>query len=240
MSPSHRSSVTAHSRESAWEGSQGWEGDGQRARYAPLAPVAVVPYLSVYGYEAADPTTWRARQGPTFDLQVQGHDEVEGHTLYLLKGSLKAGMLGAAGLEWRTRRRLVQLREDLHDSIKEELDETYRLYFASAPFAHQGGIPGTTARLNTWCGALASCVNSGKAPPTVVALVLHFLEAPEPPQGQQQAVEADDVEISLGPLCFPGDQEEDHIPPEEVLEGSGPAPGRQADRRRGSFRQPVR
>merc|ERR1740129_894736 len=40
-------------------------------------------------------------------------------------------------------------------------------------------MPGTTARLSRWLCTLATCINAGHAPPSVVALVLTFLDAPE-------------------------------------------------------------
>jgi hypothetical protein len=61
----------------------------------------------------------------------------------------------------------------------------YTRHFAATPFAHKGGMPGTTARLDAWFQALAVCINWGSASPSLVATVLHYTEAPEPdPRGE--------------------------------------------------------
>jgi len=39
---------------------------------------------------------------------------------------------------------------------------------------------GTTAQLDRWFDALATCINSRGVPPAVVALALSFLDAPNP------------------------------------------------------------
>ena len=38
----------------------------------------------------------------------------------------------------------LQLREELHDMVKEELGKEYATVFAQAPFAKRGGLAGTT------------------------------------------------------------------------------------------------
>merc|ERR1719498_1127593 len=44
-----------------------------------------------------------------------------------------------------------------------------------------GGPPGTTARLDGWCDALAKAVNLRYCEPAIVGQVLRFLEVPPPP-----------------------------------------------------------
>jgi len=160
--------------------------------FVQMAPVAVAPYLQAYGFAALDPSSWRVPPGsagatpssgsravppaPKLVLQMEGHKEVDGHTLYSLVCSLADETVC---INWCAQRRLQQLREDLHDAIKGELGEAYHRHFGRAPFAHKGGLPGTTARLQSWVSTLAACVNAGHAPPSVVALVLSFFEAPE-------------------------------------------------------------
>ena len=95
------------------------------------------------------------------------------------------------------------------DRIKDALGQNYAAHFSKTPFALKGGLPGTTARLTAWwldrnhdmCtasqpegsvavnlrfGALAKVVNKGEAPPSLVALLLQFLEAPEPPDPEPE------------------------------------------------------
>lgn len=150
---------------------------------------AVRPYLTRYGYCVTDASAWscppNARSergpGPSLELEVRGHEECDGHTWYVLECSLGAPA-PARRLRWEARRRLVQLREQLHDRVKSALaGPAYEQSFAGAPFAHKGGVRGTTARLQGWCAALANGINTGACPPSVAWLTLQFLEAPEPP-----------------------------------------------------------
>ena len=60
-----------------------------------------------------------------------------------------------------------------------------RIRFFSNPWV-AGGLPGTTARLTAWFGALGKVVNKGEAPPSLVALLLQFLEAPDPPDPEPE------------------------------------------------------
>lgn len=154
--------------------------------YVPLAPIVIAAYLEAYGYIATDSLTWRTRPGtqaamcagtPALHLQVVGHEEVDGHTHYIAACSLIGAL---ARTEWSSKRRLVSIRENIHDAFKHVLDEHYSMHFAATPFAHKGGVPGTTSRLDNWFKACAICINAGSAQPFLVALVLHYLEAPEP------------------------------------------------------------
>lgn len=174
--------------------------------FVPLAPLAVAPYLEDYGYEAADAASWRpgeagrssgswatswaskssdtrrwpSRRGgrPVLELRVVGHEEMKGHTMYTVECSL--ALRSAFRLDWQASRRLAQLRKDLLGRVKHTLGDAYPKRFGQTPFASKGGLPGTTARLNAWFGALAACVNELATSPSVVGLALHFLDAPEP------------------------------------------------------------
>ena len=150
-------------------------------------PAQLRGYLARYGYKAADAASWErlpeaAQQAiPTFELCVSGHEEQDGHTWYILGCSvLLPGV--AAPLIWELRHRLGALRERWHDPVKAALgSEGYDFHFAGTPFASKGGLPGTTARLQGWCGTLVSCINRHAVPPSIVFLTFQFLEAPEPP-----------------------------------------------------------
>lgn len=156
-----------------------------RTEFVPMAPIAVAPYLQAYGFAAVDFKTWRVSPGsssssdapsPVVQVHVDGHKEVDGHTLYSLTCSLVGGSINA---KWKEQRRLQQLRDDLHDAVKVELGDLYSQHFGSTPFAHKGGLIGTTARLHGWFRTLARCINTGRTPPSIAALVLSFLDAPE-------------------------------------------------------------
>lgn len=154
--------------------------------YESLAPVAVPGYLASYGYVADNETCWTPLPAgfvmPQFDLQVSGHQEMDSHTIYFVDCNVilsQNGVGPATKLTWRAEQRLVNLREHVHDRVKQDFGRSYTRYFGAAHFAHRGGVRGTTARLNAWFAALASCINGGMASPAVVALTLHFLGAPE-------------------------------------------------------------
>lgn len=74
----------------------------------------------------------------------------------------------------------MHLRSFLHAPVKAALGPRYVNHFAKAPFAHLGGLPGTTERLTRWCAALAACVNKQVCPPGIVWLVLSFFQVPQP------------------------------------------------------------
>lgn len=157
--------------------------------FEQLAPVALVPYLEAFGYHATDQKTWQGAKSPTasasppsewpvLTIEVPGHIEQEGHTWYQVDCNFQ--MPDAEKLTWRSQKRLGQLREELHDALKSQLGAEYAGVFAKTPFALKGGLPGTTSRLHCWMGALASFINSGKATPALVGLVLQYVEAPMP------------------------------------------------------------
>jgi len=125
---------------------------------------------------------------------VQGHIEVKGRTFYLVRCVLR--IPDRSPLEWDAPRRLLDLREQLHGPVKDSLDKVYKWHFGGAPFAPRGGLPGTTSRLQCWLCALADCINKNQAPPKLVALVLNFLQAPDPEVALQQAI-VNDEEIQV-------------------------------------------
>mmetsp|Transcript_109135 Transcript_109135/g.314362 ORF Transcript_109135/g.314362 Transcript_109135/m.314362 type:complete len:233 (+) Transcript_109135:141-839(+) len=169
------------------------------ARFVPLRPSEVAPYLASFGFAAVDSARWRDIRDsapgsvpgrPTLELQVSGHEEIGGHTWYSVGCILRVGGYnGDRGGEefgdevsaervWRAPRRLEQLREELHDRVKSDLGDAYATHFADTPFAKKGGLPGTTARLNAWFSTLASVINGATCSPGLAALVLSFLDAP--------------------------------------------------------------
>ncbi|CAK9039688.1 unnamed protein product [Durusdinium trenchii] len=179
-------------------------------RFQALAPVAVCAFLEGYGYETrSDTDMWLLRPGvatgvstPTLTMEVAGHEERGGHTWYQLKTSLEFSGAARAPLRWSSERRLSSLREELHDRVKEVLGQNYTAHFLKTPFALKGGLPGTTSRLNAWFGSLGKVVNKGEAPPSLVALLLQFLEAPHPPEEIPEA-DHEDEEQADGPASEP-------------------------------------
>merc|ERR1712048_47404 len=83
---------------------------------------------------------------------------------------------------WTAPRRMVQVRGDLHDRVKEMLGENYDTLFEEsqldsrgAPGTHTGGA---TVRLGSWLVKLANMITNGEVPPSVAALTLLFFQAP--------------------------------------------------------------
>lgn len=156
--------------------------------FEPLAPVAVPAFLQAFGYEAQDASTWCKSPNaaarsiaptlPSLNVEVDGHEEFDGHTWYSVSCKLRDA--SESETTWKSRRRLSSLREDLHDRVKDHLGTDYAEHFAKTPFAVKGGLPGTTARLGAWFHTLAELVNRGKTSPSVVALLLQYLETPMP------------------------------------------------------------
>ena len=76
-------------------------------------------------------------------------------------------------------RRLTHLREELFNPVRDMLPpDLYGALFGNAPFARRGGFRGTTARLESWCQALALGVSSAKLPPLAVATTLRAICVP--------------------------------------------------------------
>jgi hypothetical protein len=146
----------------------------------------VAPYLATLGYMAVDDAHWHssaitnADDHPWLGFRVAQHFKAAGHTWYIVESSLEFDESSPhSRIDWLAPRRLDQLRQQLHDIIKNSLGEqSYAKYFQSARFASRGGLPGTTANLHRWFAALASCINSKALRPSVVAVTLRFLEAP--------------------------------------------------------------
>lgn len=147
----------------------------------PAETDALVSFLRKYGYEPDGLTSWKAgaSDAPLLRLQVNGHEERDGHTWYQLECGLSSARIRP--LLWKVSRRLMQLREELHDKVKTSLGSDYNEHFGATPFAHMGAPRGTTARLNGWCGTLATCISNMTLPPVLVAPLLQSLEAPAPP-----------------------------------------------------------
>lgn len=148
------------------------------------------PYLEKYLYAPLDGFHWHIppgprSSGPQLYVYVHGHSEVGRHTFYQLHCVLL--LCGRIILEWVVPRRLLSLRESLHDPLKKTLGNAYVQLFAGAPFARRGGLPGTTQRLQVWFRALAESMNSGRCSPSVVAFVLQFLDTPPPDQSPSAA-----------------------------------------------------
>lgn len=134
----------------------------------------VSKYLRSCGYERrSEDGAW-----PELEIAVRGHEEVSGHTWYKLDCAIVRE--GFPRVEWQAIKRLVHLREGLHDAVKRALGEArFAEFFARTPFALRGGPPGTTGRLFAWCNALARMVSLDELAEETVALVLRFVEAPE-------------------------------------------------------------
>jgi hypothetical protein len=147
---------------------------------APPDENAVVPYLLLFGYVAADHRRWEQTQRPELVIKVTEHAEINEHTWYLIDCSLSFADASESEckVRWQTARRLCHMRELLYDHVKSDLGDSYNKHFAGAHFAYRGGLPGTTSRLSDWCMALAACINSGAASPYAAVLTLRFVDAP--------------------------------------------------------------
>eukprot|EP00747_Dinoflagellata_sp_TGD_P207037 gnl/TRDRNA2_/TRDRNA2_80651_c0_seq2.p1 gnl/TRDRNA2_/TRDRNA2_80651_c0~~gnl/TRDRNA2_/TRDRNA2_80651_c0_seq2.p1 ORF type:complete len:200 (-),score=37.54 gnl/TRDRNA2_/TRDRNA2_80651_c0_seq2:43-642(-) len=123
-------------------------------------------YLQTVGYNPGFPKG-------LLDICVERHAEVDGHTTYMLTCTFCA-----TSDTWVCKKRLCEIRGQLHDPLKKLLRDSYGKSFGETPFAHHGGVPGTTARLHAWFGSLATLMNSGTLEPYIVAMVMRFLETP--------------------------------------------------------------
>lgn len=191
-SPSHLSTAAAKAgySERSVTGNQKNTNLDKRANAAVIAARAAVDscqYLGIFGLDATDNNTWsprhlervQANSQPMLEVAVRGHDEADGHTWYVLECAIWRPFVEFGRAEWSCRRRLVHLREGLHDSIKEWLGlDGYGKHFGDVPFASHGGLPGTTDRLRGWCQNLQRCINTAVVPPVVAATTLRLLDAP--------------------------------------------------------------
>jgi hypothetical protein len=151
----------------------------------------VAMHLEPYGYMVATSEDWKdtvpsSASRPHLRLALAGHTEMDSHTYYSMECEL-TGERPPLQLAWQSQKRLGQLREELHDTVKNELGSSYPEIFALAPFAKRGGWSGTSERLKRWLEVLAECVNKGTAPPILVSQVLLFFDAPAQPQHEASA-----------------------------------------------------
>lgn len=188
---------------SVWEAAARWQ---LEARAQPKKPDFVLKYLALFGYAAADVLKWAPAEedGPTLAFWLDnigehlGHQEHGGHTWYMVQCDLgpvpgaeppaagaplspaggKATGGGERHLSWRAPRRLVQLRESLHDPVKDALGRRYAGFFKETPFAKRGGPKGTSLRLRHWLDRLAGLINRRAVSPFITALTLLFLRGP--------------------------------------------------------------
>lgn len=115
------------------------------------------------------------RPSPELRCGVNGHGKIGGHTYYYIDCVLaEFGHWHKPFLVWRSSQRLSRLRA-FHDPVKAELGSNYQKIFADAPFATRVHAPGTTRRLDLWCGRLAYCVNARLIRPALVATILQML-----------------------------------------------------------------
>merc|ERR1712137_990821 len=138
-------------------------------------------FLEPYGYIARDSYDWWGTAVPEIFLKVGSHSKSKGHTYYNVECAVcKPGQWHSPYLSWTAQRRLLHMRDCMHDVVKRELGSAYKERFAGAPFAHKGAPSGTTARLSSWCRNLAENINAKSVPPFAVAVILRFLGAPDP------------------------------------------------------------
>jgi len=142
----------------------------------------VVSVLKQYGFVAQTSKLW-GDTGPLPELKlgiVDGHRDVCSptyHTWYSLVGKIIVGEVAFKRC-WMVERRLAHVRAMLHDPVKQELGKDYVQYFGKARFAHHGGPPGTTVRMDSWLAALSNAICCRALSPKLVAFILIFLEAP--------------------------------------------------------------
>lgn len=158
--------------------------------------------LEPYRYRARSSSEWESIDHELqLTIQVRDHMETKGHTLYQVQCTLSSVRdVTVPSFTWACQRRLDHIRKGLHDVAKEHMGSFYAGCFKGAPFAHRGGIAGTTKRLDVWCARFARCVNSGAAPPFVVAQALKLLHAPQYLPG------LDDVGTWSGSVLGSGDR----------------------------------
>jgi len=170
-------------------------------------------YLWKFGY-------FRDTQ-PELTIHVAEHNSsrswiptTESHDLYDLQCKLKSTFSrGERVAEWTCTRSLSELRSKLHDFIKKELGNDYRKHFQDTRFAHHGGLPGTTKRLESWFKTLANVANEGNLKNDLLALLLDHLEAPVPQSTVAQLEELrNDFQMEkLPPVQEPEEPVEDHV-----------------------------
>lgn len=124
------------------------------------------PELSIHVTEHDGSRSWRSSsEDQTYDLQCK------------LKSTFSRGERMA---EWTCQKSLSELRSKLHDHVKKELGTDYKTHFQDTRFAHHGGLPGTTKRLDAWFKTLANVANEGRLKNDLLAVFLDQLQAPVP------------------------------------------------------------
>eukprot|EP00929_Paragymnodinium_shiwhaense_P122934 TRINITY_DN9625_c0_g1_i2.p1 TRINITY_DN9625_c0_g1~~TRINITY_DN9625_c0_g1_i2.p1 ORF type:complete len:257 (+),score=32.90 TRINITY_DN9625_c0_g1_i2:77-847(+) len=163
----------------------------------PIRDHEVSEYLARYAYGASDHLRWQKDPifRPVITLGVTGHDEIvsdalESHTNYHIDATFSIWSFKNAReppARWRISRRLCWLRVEVHDQVKSMMQdmkgtsfEDYPTFFKDCNFAHHGGLPGTTKKLDAWFRRLAEGVNKRIVPPRVAAVLMNQLRTPEP------------------------------------------------------------
>jgi len=126
------------------------------------------PQLSIHVTEhGGSGRSWlpSTSEDQTYDLQCK------------LKSTFSRGERMA---EWTCSKSLSELRSKLHDHVKKELGTDYKTHFQDTRFAHHGGLPGTTKRLDAWFKTLANIANEGQMKNDLLAVFLDQLQAPVP------------------------------------------------------------
>lgn len=141
----------------------------------------VRPFLEPYGYAVTNESNWAKvpSDQPQLRIKLGGHSEFGAHTQYEIQCELKN--TEGEVLLWATIRRLVHLREGVHDPVKKELQSRYDNFFGKTPFAHHAGPSGTTERLSAWLDSLCKCINGGVLSPYLVVAVFRALDGPGTP-----------------------------------------------------------
>lgn len=142
---------------------------------------SVVPHIiQRFGYIADNQSVWRTSENqPVLQIRITSHSESKGHTYYHYECDISMTTEPSSLYSWSGKRRLQHLRRGLHDACKKELGSGYHKLFKDTPFAHRGGVRGTTKRLNAWCARLSECANERLVPPVILAQVCKLLEAPK-------------------------------------------------------------
>jgi len=153
--------------------------------------VPVVVFLKRHGFLAESATSWENNvERPVLQVEIDGHREMgiaALHTWYTIVGKVITGE-ATSTRRWTVERRLAHVRALLHDPVKQELGDNYDDHFQCAPFALYGGLPGSTARMQSWLAALSKAIQAGAVSPALVVSILQFLEAPSLSEHRRQLV----------------------------------------------------
>ncbi|CAK0890430.1 unnamed protein product [Prorocentrum cordatum] len=81
----------------------------------------------------------RGGTDPVLQICASGHVEEDGHTRYVLDLSLRpAAQGGVPPCSWQCKRRLAELREFVHDPVKEAMGVEYQTHFSKRETAGIG------------------------------------------------------------------------------------------------------